>query len=304
MLRNLATSSGGSRIFGTPYIGLPAAQIASETAGGDTGPGALHNEASEPANAGKRLRMVVGVWPVVGNLFVAENGAVLWSGLPDGVHSFGYEVFADDVSAGSATYTVSVGVPLVVDGAVLSGAGVFIPGEVSIGGGVSADGAVLTGAGVFVPGEAAVLPNPVADGAVLNGAGVFVPGSAVVGATGFALLLVVPGRRQLLRVRVREAGVMSFSPKRVGETVPRGFDLVRLLEAGETVAAVVFSVSVLRGVDAEAAAMVSGAATFAGSKVQQKIVGGVAGNYYEVQASVTTTAGHVYIERATLEVVA
>lgn len=179
MLRNLATSSGGSRIFGTPYIGLPAAQIASETAGGDTGPGALHNEASEPANAGKRLRMVVSVWPVVGNLFVAENGAVLWSGLPDGVHSFGYEVFADDVSAGSATYTVNAGGQSVTaQGATLTGAGAIAAGAVSTEQSQTVDGATLTGAGSITPGDvdAGSSINVTADGALLSGAGSVVAG--------------------------------------------------------------------------------------------------------------------------------
>lgn len=97
---------------------------------------------------------------------------------------------------------------------------------------------------------------------------------------------------------------MNFSEKKVGETVTLGFDLVRLLNVGETVQAASFSVTVLRGVDADAAAMVSGAAIVSGSKVRQKIAGGVAGNYYEVAASATTSAGNTYIERATLEVIA
>jgi len=97
---------------------------------------------------------------------------------------------------------------------------------------------------------------------------------------------------------------MNFSEKRVGETVTLGFDLVRLLDVGETAQAATFAVAVSRGVDAAAAGMVSGSAIISGSKVRQKIAGGVAGNYYDVQVSVTTSAGNTYIERAALEVVA
>lgn len=95
---------------------------------------------------------------------------------------------------------------------------------------------------------------------------------------------------------------MDFKDKKVGETLTLGFDLVRMLSAGETIATAGFAVLLLEGSDPAPNAMVSGVAAIDGSKVRNKIVGGVAGCYYRVQATITTSAGNVYQPDATLRV--
>lgn len=97
---------------------------------------------------------------------------------------------------------------------------------------------------------------------------------------------------------------MSFSEKKVGESVTLGFDMVRVLGIGEEIVSASFSVSVLRGADTDPTLMISGMETIIGSHVKQRISGGIAGCYYTVEVAVTTNAENVYIERGTLEVIA
>ena len=62
--------------------------------------------------------------------------------------------------------------------------------------------------------------------------------------------------------------------------------------------------SVLRGVDAAPAGLLDGAASIAGTTIWQTVHNGVAGVYYTLEFTATTSLGHVLIERATLEVTA
>lgn len=97
---------------------------------------------------------------------------------------------------------------------------------------------------------------------------------------------------------------MSFSEKKAGESVLLGFDMVRLLGAGESIVSASFSVAVLRGVDTDTTLMKSGSAVVSGTLVKQRIQGGVAGCYYIIEVAATTSSGNTYIERGTLEVIA
>jgi len=96
---------------------------------------------------------------------------------------------------------------------------------------------------------------------------------------------------------------MNFSPMSVGEVLPRGFDMVRNLGSGVSIATATFSATVLRGANASSAGMISGGAMINGSKVANKIAALVPG-YYEIKAVITTSDGNTWIERGTLEVVA
>lgn len=96
---------------------------------------------------------------------------------------------------------------------------------------------------------------------------------------------------------------MNFSVMRVGEVLPKGFDLARNLTGGVSISSAVFSVRVLRGSNADPSAMVSGSAIINGSKVANKIAAQVVG-YYGIKATITTSDGNVWIEEGTLEVVA
>ena len=109
MLRNLNQSASGKRILGVPQAGILAAQIASETAEGDHGPGILYNESQDAGYAGKYLRAAVTNWPSTGTLFVYENGNFEADGLPDGLHTFGYDLYVDGVYDSASSFDVTVG---------------------------------------------------------------------------------------------------------------------------------------------------------------------------------------------------
>ena len=158
MLRNLNVTSGGRRILGVPTVGTLAATIAAETASGTSGPGLLYDEASNPANAGKQLRIRITSLPGSGTLFVYENGAFDFSGAANGTHTIGYNVDADDAFLRSDTATIIVGAaPGAAPGATLTGtssltASAATGGASAING--SAPGATLSGTSSLTAGTA------------------------------------------------------------------------------------------------------------------------------------------------------
>lgn len=182
MLRNRNVSAGGRRVLGTPNVGILAATIASETFGGDQGPGLLYDEASNPANAGKQLRIDITTLPGDGDLFVYENGAFDFDGAANGTYTIGYDWYADDVLGGSDTATIVVGA---ADG---SAAGATLTGTSSLSAGTatggtstvngSASGATLAGASSLSAGAATGAAAGTAPGAVLSGASGISTGSA------------------------------------------------------------------------------------------------------------------------------
>ena len=161
MLRNLNATYAGKRILASPYIGILASQIAAETAAGDHGPGILYNESVDPVYAGKYLRAWVTNPPTVGSLIVAENGEIESVDLPDGVHTYNYDLIVDDAYNSASYFEVRVGV---VD--------------------ATAPGATLTGASSFVAGLASGEQNVVVPGCALVSASAFIPGSATGGVGG------------------------------------------------------------------------------------------------------------------------
>ena len=158
MLRNLNQSSGGRRILGVPHVGILAATIASQTATGDNGAGLLYDDAINPANAGKQLRLVVTSPPSAGVFFTYENGSFDFSGAPDGSYSIGYNVLADKVLIGSDTATVAVGaVSATAPGVTLTGSASISAGTATGGaaGDATAPGANLSGSSTISAGTAA-----------------------------------------------------------------------------------------------------------------------------------------------------
>jgi hypothetical protein len=95
---------------------------------------------------------------------------------------------------------------------------------------------------------------------------------------------------------------VEFSDKKTGERVRLGVDFVRLLAAGETISTAAVTASVLQGTDATPSALLDGAAVIDGETIWQEVDGGVVGVYYTLEFTATTSLGHVFIERATLEV--
>lgn len=96
---------------------------------------------------------------------------------------------------------------------------------------------------------------------------------------------------------------MNFGQKKKGETVPLGFDVVRVIGVNGVITDVSFSVTTLRGVDANPEAMKSGSPLISGTEVSHDFIGGEIGCYYEIEAAISAN-GKLYIERGTLEVIA
>ena len=86
--------------------------------------------------------------------------------------------------------------------------------------------------------------------------------------------------------------------KRVGlpnkyptESLRAQFDFLSQLPAGQTISAAVCTAAVFSGMDGAPAAMISGAASFAGTVVSQNLTGGVVGTIYTILCTVTTSGG-------------
>ena len=179
MLRNLNQSAGGQRILGVPQVGILAAQILAETATGDYGPGVLYNEAQQPEHAGKYLRARITNWPGTGTLRVEENGSYTASGLPDGVHVFGYDFYLDGVYQGAAGFTITVGVQAATaPGATITGSATLTPGAASGQQNATAPGATITGSASLAPGAATGASAGSAPGATLTGSATLTAGAA------------------------------------------------------------------------------------------------------------------------------
>ena len=94
----------------------------------------------------------------------------------------------------------------------------------------------------------------------------------------------------------------TFSDKDDDEIISVGFDFASLLATGETISTAVFGIRSVGANDTGAAAMLSGAATIAGSIATQKIIAGQVGVNYRVSCTITTSAGLKYVESADLAV--
>jgi len=82
---------------------------------------------------------------------------------------------------------------------------------------------------------------------------------------------------------------MSFSPKTPSAEEFFGFNFVRQLDAGETIQSAVWSITVKQGTDPNPSAMLSGTAIINGTKVSQKVIGGLDGVQYCLTCLATTS---------------
>lgn len=93
-----------SLIFGNTGHGVLAQDIPST---GDSGASFLYDDITLPADNNKSIRALVSNRPVVGNLFIYEDGTFTATGFPDGIHTFNYQLLVDGVATGSlATVTM------------------------------------------------------------------------------------------------------------------------------------------------------------------------------------------------------
>lgn len=97
MLRNLNQSSGGQRVCGTPKSGVLGSLIPST---GDNGAGYTYNDLSLPADNTKEICGRITSWPSAGTLTAYEDTSFEFSGAPDGVYSFQYQLYVDGVAVG------------------------------------------------------------------------------------------------------------------------------------------------------------------------------------------------------------
>ena len=183
MLRSLNATYAGERILASPHVGILASQIAAETATGDHGPGILYNESVDPVYAGKYLRAWVTNPPTVGSLLVAENGAVEAVGLPDGVHTFNYDLIVDDAYNSTSYFEVRVGVvDATAAGATLTGTSTLTPGSATGELNATVPGCLFVSASTLIPGSATggvSGADATADGAVLVATSSFIAGSTI-----------------------------------------------------------------------------------------------------------------------------
>ena len=88
---------------------------------------------------------------------------------------------------------------------------------------------------------------------------------------------------------------MNFTPKRAAEVEVFTVDFANLMASGETILTAVWTNAVQAGRDPQAAAMLIGTATIAGSTVSQLIRLGVAGVTYTPICTVHTSIGQVLV---------
>ena len=92
---------------------------------------------------------------------------------------------------------------------------------------------------------------------------------------------------------------MSINPKDPAEIVTLSYDFASLTA---TPSSPVVTISVLNGIDADAAAMLTGAPSLVGTKVLQQISAGLAGVDYTVRYQVDAPDGDRYVEAQKLMV--
>lgn len=98
-------------------------------------------------------------------------------------------------------------------------------------------------------------------------------------------------------------GEVGQSIKKAGETAPVTFNFLSSMDSAETISTQVVAASVYSGVDANPAALISGAATHSGKIVSQFLTGGVVGCVYQLLCTITTSLGKTLQQSCYLAVV-
>lgn len=97
----------GSLIIGDVGGGIIGSLIPS---GGESGAGYTYNDLSLPADANKEICGRITTWPSAGTLFAYEDTSFEFTGAPNGVYTFQYQLYVDYVAVGSpTTVTLTVG---------------------------------------------------------------------------------------------------------------------------------------------------------------------------------------------------
>jgi hypothetical protein len=96
--------------------------------------------------------------------------------------------------------------------------------------------------------------------------------------------------------------IQVLESKLVPEDVNISFDFLSRLKIGETVGTAACVMSVLSGIDANPAAMLSGLPSISGSIVSQKVIDGLPGVTYILSISIRTSLNNVYVTEGKLSV--
>lgn len=94
----------------------------------------------------------------------------------------------------------------------------------------------------------------------------------------------------------------TFSYKITTEVRPLTFDFAQVIGSGETISTAATSIIVRDGTDANPSAMLSGAPTISGTKVTQKVTGGISEVTYRLIVTITTSASNTYVSIGDLPV--
>jgi len=93
-----------------------------------------------------------------------------------------------------------------------------------------------------------------------------------------------------------------MGPKDPEESKVLAFEFDQDIASTDSIVSAVVTASVHAGTDPTASTLVSGAATFSGTTVYQRVSGGVSGVTYKLRAKATDSAGNVHILVAGLHV--
>jgi len=85
-----------------------------------------------------------------------------------------------------------------------------------------------------------------------------------------------------------------FSAKEPGEIITLAFDFVEVV-GSQALSAPQVTISVVSGTDGSPSSMLSGSAVALGSKVTQRVIGGLAGVTYKLRAQVDAADGSRYV---------
>lgn len=96
----------------------------------------------------------------------------------------------------------------------------------------------------------------------------------------------------------------AFPDKTLDEIVDVSIDFTNLLATGETIAAANWSALDLNTNTAAPGILQTGGSQIDGAVCSQRIVDGTAWRNYRLSCEITTSEGRVYVERATMEVIA
>lgn len=147
---------------------------------GTSGPGYAYNDLSLPADANKEICGRITTWPSAGNLFAREDTSFDFTGAPDGVYTFQYQLYVDYVSTGSpATVTLTVGGGSVtVNGQTLTATASLIAGSATGQTNATVAGQTLTAVASLIAGSATGTQNATVAGQVLTAVVSLLPGGA------------------------------------------------------------------------------------------------------------------------------